>query len=82
MRRFVIGAFLVGLWGCSGDVTRVRNILEADGCTKTEVGGWTLGCEFGCGKDLFANEFQCVKNGHLVDGCVCSGFLKGYTIRY
>jgi hypothetical protein len=76
----LIGVIAVLLSGCSADRQKVRNVLEADGCTQTEVGGWTL---FGCGKeDFFTNTFACTKNGRHVNGLVCSGFLKGFTVRY
>lgn len=69
------------LVGCSADNGKVARVLEHEGCTQTVVGGW----EFfnGCGeKDTFTNSFSCVKNGTPVKGWVCSGLLKGYTVRY
>lgn len=80
MRYMLLCLMLVG---CSNDISRVTNILEAEGCTETRVSGWSFMGEISCDKhDSFNNRFSCNKNGHLVSGYVCSGFLKGMTIRY
>jgi hypothetical protein len=77
MKYVLILLFLVS---CSNDRNKVQTILEGEGCTRTVVGGWTPFC---CDKhDTFTNSFQCTRNGHSVEGCVCSGWLKGYTVRY
>ncbi len=79
MEKVVVVALLL-LTGCSADPEKVKYFLEADGCSETIVGGWTLtGCS---DKDAFKNSFSCIKNGKSVNGVVCSGWFKGYTIRY
>lgn len=93
MKRFAYGRTLimgvlccavlaiVFLSGCTADKGKVQYLLEAEGCTETVVGGWSM---FGCSEkeDPFVNSFSCVKNGKRVSGYVCSGWFKGYTIRY
>lgn len=75
----ISGAVIV-LSGCSANKEKVQYFLEAEGCSQTQVGGWSL---FGCSdSDNFVNTFQCTKNGKRVSGYVCSGWTKGYTVRY
>lgn len=82
MRNLTVLIVLL-LAACSADPRRIEPILKADGCTIVEVGRWSMGCYFSCGRDdAFANDFACRKNNQTVTGCVCSGWFKGYTIRY
>ncbi len=72
--------FVLLLASCSADNVKVKSILEAEGCSNINVSGWEPFC---CDKsDTFTNSFTCTRNGHEVSGCVCSGVLKGYTVRY
>jgi hypothetical protein len=65
--------------GCYNDKDKVRKILERDGYTEVDVGGWTwLGCS---DDDTFKNSFTAKKGGEKVDGYACGGWLKGLTIR-
>jgi len=65
--------------GCtsSGDATRA---LQGAGYTNIELTGYRF---FGCGEDdTFHTGFQAVgPTGQRVSGVVCSGVLKGATVR-
>ena len=75
----VLASFLFWFATCSGDKAAARRVLEDDGCTEIQVGGW----DAGCGDDWQANTFTCNKNGRRVSGVVCSGlWLKARTIRF
>ena len=68
------------LSGCTAPQD-ARDALEAQGFTEVSAGGYAF---FGCGNDdQFHTEFT-AKNaaGKRVSGVVCSGWLKGATIRY
>lgn len=50
-------------------------------CELIEDKGWQL--FGGCGdNDFFTNVFVCKKNEKIYKGVVCSGILKGATIRW
>lgn len=51
------------------------------GYTDVESTGYDVFC---CSdKDTFSTGFQCKdKQGNTVKGCICSGVLKGITIRF
>lgn len=65
----------------SANKEKVERILRAEGCTDLVVGGWNwlAGCDT---DDAFTNVFTCKKNGQEVSGVVCSGWFKGFTVRY
>lgn len=67
------------LTGCT-DSKGTRRALEAAGYSHIEVGGYSW---FGCAdKDSFATKFKAIgPSGKQVSGAVCSGWLKGNTIR-
>ena len=54
--------------------------LEMQGYTDIEDTGYDAFC---CSEgDDYASGFTCRdKNGNIVSGCICSGILKGITIR-
>ena len=55
-------------------------LIKADGVQEAQMTGWAF---FGCSNsDTFSYGFRGLKNGARVEGVVCSGFLKGATIRY
>lgn len=55
-------------------------VLQADGVTHITMTGYAW---FGCSdSDTFHDGFKGRKNGRNVEGVVCSGWLKGSTIRY
>ena len=55
--------------------------LENMGYTDIRSTGYNALC---CGEnDTFSNGFiATAKNGNVVTGCICSGLLKGITIRF
>ena len=74
---WLVGVVLMA--GCSKAHDKVRSVLEGDGYTQIAVSGFK---PFACDeKDTFSNGFVARKAGRRVTGVVCSGWLKGYTIR-
>lgn len=67
------------LVGCT-DTTKATRALEGAGYSQVETTGYAI---FGCGKDdTFHTGFRAKgPNGQPVKGVVCSGILKGATIR-
>ncbi len=78
----IIGAAIVAvmLSACtSGD--KAREVLAAQGFTNIQITGYKV---FGCSEDdTFHTGFVAkAPNGTTVSGVVCSGFLKGSTVRF
>lgn len=69
------------LAGCGVNPNEATAALEAQGLTDVKLGGYSL---FGCSeKDTFRSKFEAVGvNGKPVSGVVCSGLLKGVTVRF
>jgi len=66
------------LLGCS-DAERSTRILENDGYADIKTDGyWPLQCS---DSDTFSTAFVAKKNGRLIKGTVCCGFVKNCTIR-
>lgn len=63
------------------DFNKAKQQLETQGYTDIEMGGHAWFC---CDeKDLWSTTFRAKdKNGNVIEGCVCSGILKGVTIRF
>jgi hypothetical protein len=79
MLRIALALFVLGLIGCT-NAKKSRAVLEADGVTQIEMTGYSV---FGCSEnDTFADGFRGVKGGRRVKGVVCSGWMKGSTVRY
>lgn len=71
---------LLAIASCTGDESKIKRILETDGCTQIELTGYDpMGCS---DSDDYSCGFTAMKNGKSVTGVVCSGLLKGATIRY
>ena len=67
---------------CSANHEKVVQVLEGEGCTNIQDHGPSIlfsGCD---DKDTFNNQFECDRNNHHVQGVVCSGVFKGFTVRY
>lgn len=66
---------------CSDGPT-ARRALDNLGLTNIEIYGW--GPFAGCGEnDTFVTRFRAKNaNGKTVEGVVCSGWLKGATVRF
>lgn len=71
------------LFGCtsSNDFEKGKKQLEAQGYTDVKNTGWSAFC---CDEnDTYSSGFTAKdKNGNAVKGCICSGIMKGITIRY
>lgn len=80
LKGAAIAAVLV-LGGCGANPTTAERILSGQGMTNIEVGGYTF---FGCSEDdWFRSTFTALDaNGKRVNGVICGGFFKGYTVRY
>jgi hypothetical protein len=67
--------------GCGVNPDSAKRSLEAQGITQVQIGGYPF---WGCSKgDNFASKFTGIgANGKPVSGVLCSGFLKGITVRY
>lgn len=79
--RKIIGAMVIGviLSGCT-DPDLATRVLRQNNYTDIQITGFK---PFGCAKtDEFSTGFSArAPNGERVWGVVCSGFLKGATIR-
>lgn len=75
-----LAAIACSLAACD-DPKTARHALEAMGFTHIETHGYAM---FGCSKsDDFATKFVAVNpQGRTVTGVVCSGWLKGATVRF
>lgn len=85
MKIKLLTAFLlVGLISaCTNqeDFNTGKRMLELQGYSNVKSIGYTPLC---CGTDdTYQNGFTATdKNGNVVTGCICSGILKGVTIRF
>jgi hypothetical protein len=79
MKAVICLALALSLTGCT-DADGARRALNADGFDTVEITGYR---PFACGKDDgFRTGFRGCKGQKCATGVVCSGWLKGYTIRY
>lgn len=80
MKRLALIAALVTLAACTDEPKALR-VLQSNGYTDIKLTGYD---PFGCDKhDNFATGFQARSpNGQFVTGVVCSGWMKGATIRF
>lgn len=77
-KKLVIILFLLS--SCSNP-SAARRTLEASGFDQIETLGWG---PFSCGKDdFFSTKFRARKQGGgVIEGVVCGGPFKGYTVRF
>ncbi len=77
--RILILFLLLSFVGCTNNHTAQRALAGA-GYTKVTLTGYRF---FGCGEDDFYHDgFEAVgPSGQKVAGVVCSGILKGATVR-
>lgn len=78
MYRLYLVALALLVTGCVRQ-DESRRVLTQDGFTNIYITGWK---PLSCGDDFFSTGFIATKNGLETSGTVCSGFLKGYTIRF
>ena len=78
-----IGILLITMTSCSSknDFEKGKQQLENQGYTSITNTNWKSFC---CSeKDNFSTGFEAIdKEGRKVEGCICSGVLKGITIRF
>lgn len=69
------------LAGCGVNPEQATRILESQGYTEVRIGGYAF---FGCSEhDSFRSKFTATgANGQQVNGVICGGLLKGYTVRF
>lgn len=79
MKKILIVSLVIGLVGCTNGDGAVR-ALEGAGYTNIKITGYRItGCH---DDDTFRTGFRATgPSGKLVTGVVCSGILKGSTIR-
>lgn len=82
-KSIIIFSALTILIGCTNDTDfwKGKRQLENQGYTDIKNTGYSAFC---CDeKDQFSSGFTGKdKNGNVVSGCICSGIMKGITIRY
>lgn len=81
MKKILFALPVVALLAsCGVNPHAAKSAIEAYGMTNVEIGGYAF---FGCGKDDFSSSFKATGvNGKPVSGVVCSGLLKGVTVRF
>lgn len=84
MKKIILVAIIsIALSSCSSDndFKKGKSQLENQGYTDVKNTGYDWFC---CDeKDHFSTGFSCKdKKGKEVKGCICSGLLKGITIRF
>jgi hypothetical protein len=83
MKKLMFTLLTILLMSCtsSNDFDKGQAILENQGFTEIQSTGYDLFC---CGEeDTFSTGFTAKdKEGNMVEGCICSGVLKGVTIRF
>lgn len=81
MKKIATIACMLALAGCGVDPGKAKRILEGQGMTDVVIGGYAF---WGCSdKDTFKSSFTAKDiKGQPVSGVICSGMLKGYTVRF
>jgi hypothetical protein len=80
MKKIAIVLAMIALAGCT-DETAARKALEGSGFKDIKLTGYSY---FGCDKnDTFHTGFEARgPSGQFVEGVVCSGWMKGATVRF
>ena len=83
LAKLMLVAVFFSIVSCTSDndFSKGKKQLENQGYTDIVNTGWNAFC---CDrKDNFSTGFKAKdKNGNEVKGCICSGVLKGITIRF
>lgn len=81
MKRIALILTVATMLAACTDETAARKALAGSGFTDVQLTGYTY---FGCGKeDTFHTGFEARgPSGQFVNGVVCSGWMKGATIRF
>jgi len=81
MKKFFMMVILCCFFmvGCTSPDNAIK-VLKNEGFTNIQMTGYDF---FACSdNDTFSTGFTATKNGKTITGVVCSGILKGSTIRY
>lgn len=80
MKKIIFAAAIAGIAAACTDAPGAEKALQAAGYRDVQLTGYQM---FGCGeKDTFRTGFTAIgPTGVRVNGAVCSGWLKGSTIR-
>lgn len=80
MKRIILALGILAMVGACTAPDKARQVLEANGYTNVRTGGYGF---FSCSdSDTFSTKFTATApGGQTVTGVVCSGLLKGNTIR-
>lgn len=77
--RIIIALLTLFLSSCV-NLDKIYEVLESDGMTDIELTGYSFS---GCSQDdTIRQNFTATKNNKHVEGVVCGGYFKGYTIKY
>ncbi|MET3232228.1 UNVERIFIED_ORG: hypothetical protein ABIC54_004433 [Burkholderia sp. 1263] len=81
MKRIAMVLAVLTLLAACTDETAARKALAGSGFTDINITGYSY---FGCDKhDTFSTGFEARgPSGQFVSGVVCSGWMKGATIRF
>jgi hypothetical protein len=81
MKRIALILASVAMLAACTDETAARKALEASGFSDIKLTGYSY---FGCDKhDTFSTGFEARgPKGQFTEGVVCSGWMKGATIRF
>ena len=81
MRVMILGIIAILLLAGCTKPDEAKRVLTNEGYTNIEITGYNL---FACSdEDTFKTGFRAKnRNGKIITGTVCSGVLKGSTIRY
>lgn len=82
-KTLLLGLLIIGLSSCtsSNDFEKGKKQLQQQGYTNIVETGYNMFC---CSdEDSFSTGFKAKdKDGNKVEGCFCSGLLKGVTVRF
>lgn len=81
MKKLLLATVLMAaVAGCTAP-TKATKVLKDQGYTDIQITGYSW---FMCSEqDTFSTGFRATApSGAVVTGAVCSGFFKGYTIRF
>lgn len=79
-KLFFCAIIVLALLGCMTDNVEAKRILESEGYTNIKFTGYKC---FACSDDdFYSTGFTATSiAGKQVNGTVCGGIMKGYTIR-
>lgn len=83
LAKLILLAVFFSVVSCTSDNDFLKGKIQLknQGYTNIVNTGWSAFC---CGeRDNFSTGFRAKdKNGNKVEGCICSGVLKGITLRF